>query len=49
MFALSSIHHIGNPFDVLKTRMMATSALKPPSLAEAATELYKSQGMTSAA
>ena len=38
------IPNTGNPFDVLKTRMMATASLKPPSLGEAAAELYKSQG-----
>jgi len=42
--ALGSI--VGNPFDVLKTRMMATASLKPPSLGEAAAELYKSQGIS---
>jgi hypothetical protein len=40
----SHLINTGNPFDVLKTRMMATASLKPPSLGEAAAELYKSQG-----
>eukprot|EP01034_Spumella_vulgaris_P036999 gene36999-45639_t len=35
----------GNPFDVLKTRMMATEGLKTPALGDAARELYKAQGM----
>jgi hypothetical protein len=34
----------GNPFDVLKTRMMASSAKKLPSLTATAAELYKQQG-----
>eukprot|EP01034_Spumella_vulgaris_P035034 gene35034-43201_t len=35
----------GNPFDVLKTRMMATEGLKTPALMDSARELYKAQGM----
>lgn len=35
----------GNPFDVLKTRMMATEGRSPPSLSQAASQLYKSQGL----
>jgi hypothetical protein len=34
----------GNPFDVLKTRMMATEGKAMPSLSEAASSLYKAQG-----
>lgn len=34
----------GNPFDVLKTRMMASSALHSPKLVETASVLYKQQG-----
>lgn len=34
----------GNPFDVLKTRMMANSAAKSPKLVETASVLYKQQG-----
>mmetsp|Transcript_16811 Transcript_16811/g.37309 ORF Transcript_16811/g.37309 Transcript_16811/m.37309 type:complete len:285 (+) Transcript_16811:90-944(+) len=41
--ALGSI--VGNPFDVLKTRMMASDAVKSPTLAEASSALYKQQGM----
>ena len=36
---------VGNPFDVLKTRMMASEGKKPPSLGEAATQLYNAQGI----
>lgn len=36
---------VGNPFDVLKTRMMATEGKEPPALGKAASELYKAQGM----
>jgi hypothetical protein len=36
----------GNPFDVLKTRMMASADKKTPKLGETASELYKSQGTT---
>ena len=42
--ALGSI--AGNPFDVLKTRMMASAAVKTPGLVETASELYKAQGET---
>jgi len=35
----------GNPFDVLKTRMMATEGLKTPSIGTAASALYKAQGI----
>jgi hypothetical protein len=35
----------GNPFDVLKTRMMATEGKGTPSLGEAASALYKAQGI----
>lgn len=35
----------GNPFDVLKTRMMATEGKEPPSFAKAAGDLYKAQGI----
>jgi hypothetical protein len=35
----------GNPFDVLKTRLMAAEGKKPPSLGEAASQLYKAQGI----
>jgi len=41
--AIGSI--VGNPFDVLKTRMMATEGKKPPTLGEAASALYKAQGV----
>lgn len=34
----------GNPFDVLKTRMMANSSNQAPKLAETASILYKQQG-----
>lgn len=34
----------GNPFDVLKTRMMANSAQHAPKLFETASVLYKAQG-----
>lgn len=37
----------GNPFDVLKTRMMANSAANSPKLIATASELYKSQGVCS--
>ena len=36
---------VGNPFDVLKTRMMATESLNTPSLKHTANELYKAQGI----
>lgn len=35
----------GNPFDVLKTRLMAAEGKSPPSLGQAASLLYKQQGM----
>lgn len=41
--AIGSI--VGNPFDVLKTRMMATEGKEPPSLGKAAADLYKAQGI----
>jgi hypothetical protein len=41
--AIGSI--VGNPFDVLKTRMMSTEGKEPPSLGKAAGDLYKAQGM----
>eukprot|EP00607_Mallomonas_marina_P009546 CAMPEP_0182419502 /NCGR_PEP_ID=MMETSP1167-20130531/3951_1 /TAXON_ID=2988 /ORGANISM="Mallomonas Sp, Strain CCMP3275" /LENGTH=287 /DNA_ID=CAMNT_0024594469 /DNA_START=110 /DNA_END=973 /DNA_ORIENTATION=+ len=37
---------VGNPFDVLKTRMMATEGKEPPSMAKAAGDLYKAQGIS---
>jgi len=36
---------VGNPFDVLKTRMMTAEGKEPPAIGRAATELYKQQGM----
>lgn len=36
---------VGNPFDVLKTRMMATEGKEPPSMGQAASALYKQQGI----
>lgn len=42
--ALGSV--VGNPFDVLKTRMMAAEGKEPPALPKAAAELYKAQGMS---
>ena len=36
---------VGNPFDVLKTRMMTAEGAEPPSLGEAAGHLYKQQGV----
>lgn len=36
----------GNPFDVLKTRMMTTEGKEPPSMAKAASNLFKSQGIS---
>jgi hypothetical protein len=36
----------GNPFDVLKTRMMASEGKSPPSLGQAASALFKSQGIS---
>lgn len=41
--ALGSL--VGNPFDVLKTKMMAAEGEKPPSFAEAGSALYKNQGI----
>lgn len=41
--ALGSL--VGNPFDVLKTRMMATETLVTPSLQYTAKELYQAQGV----
>jgi len=35
----------GNPFDVLKTRMMTAEGKEPPSFATAAGSLYKDQGL----
>lgn len=35
----------GNPFDVLKTRMMASEGKEPPALGKAAAELYRAQGI----
>jgi hypothetical protein len=36
---------VGNPFDVLKTRMMATEGQEAPSFARTASAIYKGQGM----
>lgn len=36
---------VGNPFDVLKTRMMASEGKEPPALGKAAADLYKQQGI----
>ena len=36
---------VGNPFDVLKTRMMASEGKEPPSLGNAARALYRQQGI----
>jgi hypothetical protein len=41
--ALGSL--VGNPFDVLKTRMMASETIHTPSLHNTATDLYKAQGI----
>jgi hypothetical protein len=41
--ALGSI--VGNPFDVLKTRLMAAEGKIQPSLGQASAELYKQQGI----
>jgi hypothetical protein len=41
--ALGSL--VGNPFDVLKTRMMTAEGKEPPSMTTAAGSLYKQQGM----
>lgn len=37
---------VGNPFDVLKTRMMAAEGKEPPSFGTAAGALYKDQGIS---
>lgn len=37
---------VGNPFDVLKTRMMTSEGKEPPSIGKAAAELYKAQGVS---
>jgi hypothetical protein len=42
--ALGSV--AGNPFDVLKTKMMASSEKEVPSMAATAKELFKNQGMS---
>jgi len=36
----------GNPFDVLKTSMMAAEGAETPSIVKGASELYKSQGIS---
>lgn len=36
---------VGNPFDVLKTRMMATEGKEPPTIGKSAKDLYKQQGI----
>lgn len=36
---------VGNPFDVLKTRMMAAEGAEPPAITEAASVLFKEQGI----
>lgn len=41
--ALGSL--VGNPFDVLKTRMMASETRSTPSIKSTATELFQNQGM----
>lgn len=41
--ALGSI--VGNPFDVLKTRMMATEGLEAPAFGKTAAEILKGQGI----
>ena len=41
--ALGSL--VGNPFDVLKTRMMASETRSTPSIKSTATELFQKQGM----
>jgi len=41
--ALGSL--VGNPFDVLKTRMMATEGIQTPGIRITAHDLYKSQGI----
>jgi len=42
--AIGSI--VGNPFDVLKTRMMSAEGKEPPAMSKAASELYKAQGIS---
>lgn len=42
--ALGSV--VGNPFDVLKTRMMASEGKSPPSMGTAASNLFKQQGIS---
>jgi len=42
--ALGSI--VGNPFDVLKTRMMSAEGKEPPAMGKAAADLLKSQGVS---
>lgn len=37
---------VGNPFDVLKTRMMAAEGKEPPAIGKAASELYAAQGIS---
>lgn len=37
---------VGNPFDVLKTRMMSAEGKEPPALSKAAGDLYKLQGLS---
>lgn len=37
---------VGNPFDVLKTRMMAAEGKEPPAIGRAASDLYKQQGIS---
>jgi hypothetical protein len=41
--ALGSV--VGNPFDVLKTRLMAAEGKEPPAMSKAAAELYAQQGI----
>lgn len=41
--ALGSI--VGNPFDVLKTRLMTAEGKTPPTMSKVAGDLYKSQGI----
>jgi Mitochondrial carrier protein len=42
--ALGSI--AGNPFDVLKTKMMTAESASPPSISATARDLYKNQGIS---
>lgn len=46
MYQLLSGSMVGNPFDVLKTQLMATEGKEPPSLAKAAQTLYSKQGVS---